>query len=62
MTSSIPFVATIGYLVVPVLVALLAYLVVRFGVHHGVRSALADTDRRRLRERMELEGDDPADR
>lgn len=60
MTSSIPFVATIGYLVVPVLVALLAYLVVRFGVHHGVRSALADTDRRRLRERLDREGDDPA--
>ncbi len=60
MTSSIPFVATIGYLVVPVLVALLAYLVVRFGVHHGVRSALADTDRRRLRERLDREGDGPA--
>ncbi len=62
MTSSIPFIATIGYVLVPMLVAVLAYLVIRFGVHHGVRSALADTDRRRLRERLELDGDDPADR
>ncbi|GMA27368.1 hypothetical protein [Arenivirga flava] len=57
MTSSIPYLATVGYILVPVLVAVLAYLAIRFGVQHGVRSALADADRRRLRERLEREGD-----
>ncbi len=43
------------YVVIPVLIALLAYLAIRFGVHHGMRSALKDSDHRRLLERLDLQ-------
>ncbi|GMA28879.1 hypothetical protein GCM10025874_21320 [Arenivirga flava] len=61
MSFGFPWFALVIYVVVPVLTASLAYVAIRFGVHHGMRSALRDADHRRLLERLELEeppGDD----
>ena len=53
MSFGFPWFALVLYVVVPVLIALLAYAAIRFGVHHGMRSALRDSDHRRLLERLD---------
>ena len=55
MSFGFPWLVHVLYVVVPVLIALLAYAAIRFGVHHGMRAALHDADQRRLRERIELD-------
>jgi hypothetical protein len=59
MSFGFPWLVLVLYVLVPVLIALLAYAAIRFGVHHGMRAALRDADQRRLIERIEL--DDPRD-